>query len=72
MITEVIVAKGLLAIGHWAVAHATAGTVALAVKTVAGMTLAQFLTTTVTAGFDVTFIAEADNIMSFKSIALIF
>lgn len=51
MITEVLVVKGLVAIGHFVAAHATAGTVAAAAHAVAGMSLAQIATATVTAGF---------------------
>ena len=43
--------KGLVAIGHFVAAHATAGTVAAAAHAVAGMSLAQIATATVTAGF---------------------
>lgn len=51
MITEVLVVKGLVAIGHFVAAPATAGTVAAAAHAVAGMSLAQIATATVTAGF---------------------
>lgn len=51
MIAEVLVIKGLAAICHWAAAHATAGVIAHAAHVVAGMTIGQLVTTTVTAGF---------------------
>lgn len=51
MITEVLIVKGLIAIGHFVAAHATAGTIATAAHAVAGMSLAQIATATITAGF---------------------
>lgn len=51
MIVEVLVCKGLVAIGNWVAAHATAGVLAHAAHVAAGMTISQLLTTTVTAGF---------------------
>ena len=51
MVFEALVCKGLVALGHYAVAHMTAGTAVAAVHAVAGMTLAQLASATVAAGF---------------------
>lgn len=51
MVFEALVVKGLVAIGHYAAAHMTAGAAAAVVHAAAGMTLAQIASATVTAGF---------------------
>lgn len=51
MITEVVVVKGLIAIGHYAATHMTAGVAAHLIHVAAGMTIPQLLGATVTAGF---------------------
>lgn len=51
MITEALVVKGLVAIGHFAATHLTAGAAAHLAHVAAGMTLSQLIGTTVTAGF---------------------
>lgn len=51
MVFEALVVKGLVAIGHYAAAHMTAGVAAAVVHAAAGMTLAQIASATVTAGF---------------------
>lgn len=51
MVFELVVCKGLVALGHYAVAHMTAGAAVAAAHAVAGMTLAQLASATVTAGF---------------------
>jgi len=51
MVVEALVIKGLVAIGHFAAAHLTAGTAAALMHTLAGMSLAQIATVTVSAGF---------------------
>lgn len=50
MVFELVVCKGLVALGHYAVAHMTAGA-AVAAHAVAGMTLTQLASATVAAGF---------------------
>lgn len=51
MVFEALVVKGLVAIGHYAAAHMTAGAAAAVVHAVAGMTLAQIASATVATGF---------------------
>lgn len=51
MISEVLVVKGLVALGHFATAHMTAGAAAALMHAAAGMTIGQLITATVTAGF---------------------
>lgn len=51
MVTEVLVFKGLVTLGHLAATHLTAGAAASLIHAAAGMTLAQLATATVTAGF---------------------
>jgi len=51
MITEALVVKGLMAIGHFAATHMTAGVAAHLAHVAAGMTISQLIGTTVTAGF---------------------
>lgn len=51
MVFELVVCKGLVALGHYAVAHMTAGAAVAAAHAVAGMTLTQLASATVAAGF---------------------
>lgn len=51
MITEALIAKGLVAIAHFASAHMTAGAAAAIIHSLAGMSLAQIATVTLSAGF---------------------
>ena len=48
MITEALIVKGLLAIGHFAATHMTAGVAAHLAHVAAGMTISQLIGTTVT------------------------
>ncbi len=51
MLVEALVIKGVIAFGHFVAAHATAGVIAGTIHAVAGMSLAQLVTATVTVGF---------------------
>lgn len=51
MVTEFLIVKGLVALGHIAATHMTAGTAAALIHAAAGMTIGQLATTVVAAGF---------------------
>ena len=71
MVVEILIAKGLVALGHLAAAHMTAGTAAAIVHAVAGMTIGQLATATVTAGFVAGCVTwTADRIKNVKNGAL--
>lgn len=51
MIAGALVIKGLIAIGHFAAAHASAATIGAVAHAAAGMSIAQLVTATVGVGF---------------------
>lgn len=51
MIAEALIVKGLVALGHMAATHLTAGGAAALIHAAAGMSLSQLATATITAGF---------------------